>query len=127
VSLLPYQRLMYKDSFDVYREVTESSSGKCLGYELISSENPCQWHGTSNYDTHSSPAGQTKTENIMTANKLSMEFGIDVKPEDIVFIRLRTGNSFWQAVKGAPKLRPVLHFQAIYGVILGKPPKIIAT
>jgi hypothetical protein len=116
MALATWQISMYLDSVAIYREKLDPTTGDSLGYKQVSTGNACHFHGTPNFDTHSSAAGQSKEDNIFTANMIEVDIDVDVQSMDMAYVTLRTGLSFWQVVQGAPQIRTVLPRQKFYGV-----------
>lgn len=128
-TLLPWQDAVYQDTFSIYRqdERDRNAAGSSLGLRLVFSGERCKCHDTDNYDSHMSPAGQSKVENIMTSDKIDCANSLAIKAEDVAYVQSHDGRTFWGQVAGDPKNRDVLSmtsYQRFY-VSPQTPPKIV--
>lgn len=78
-------------------------------------------HDTDNYDAHSSPAGQSKQNNIFTSDKLEVPLGVDLRAQDVLKIVRSDGAVQWFKVAGAPKSRTILGYVKVYLTITPEP------
>lgn len=81
----------------------------------------CAFHNTPNYDVRSSPAGQSKENNIMTSDKVRFRFDLDLRAQDVVYVAYDSGGEGWYTVAGDPKTRQLIPHQYCYLVTTPKP------
>ena len=118
-------QVFYKDTMAIYRQDDRDKDARnnSKGMRLVSGGPwACNKHDTDNYDTVGSPAGQSKENNIMTSDKVTMGLEVPLRTEDIIHFIERDE---WFTVAGAVKTRMLLQYQKAYLTITPKP-KILA-
>lgn len=105
-TLQGWQSLLYKDSLTVYRidERDRDNRGNPLGYRQAFAGEKCQMHATPNFD-EDGPAGQSKKDNVMTADKVTCALSLDIRAEDVAKVETWDGRTIWGKVAGATKDR----------------------
>jgi hypothetical protein len=110
---------LWRDSCAVYRQ-TAGANGDPAGWSLVSEGNPCNYHGTPNYDQ----LGRVlllKEDSVQTSDSVTLGIEVDVQSGDLLKLTLRTGQEEWVKVSGAPKVRTLVPKKTIF-VTTDRPP-----
>lgn len=120
------------DEIEIYRQDQrdKNARGESLGLRKVATLNPVtglNWvvnkHDTDNYDEDSSPAGQSKQNNILTSDRADGDTDIPFRSMDVVRF---VATDEWFTISGKPKMRDkLLPYQRIYLTITLRP-KIVA-
>lgn len=114
-SLTYFERAFYKDAVTIYRQVV-NSLGDTVGYAIapvsmsdatLLQNVPCNFHRTKNFDDTQGGLISAKENNILTANKVTCQYAVDMRDKDLLFITTRASDTEWQSIIGAPQ-RPLL-------------------
>jgi hypothetical protein len=119
----PIPGLLWNDTMDVYRP---SSTNPLKAVLAVVTGVRCRKIDTDNYDEDSSFVGQSKQNNIDTADKVHFDPSVDVRSEDFLFVTKADGEEGWFQVAGAPKRRTGLLSYARVNVTTTTPPKVVA-
>lgn len=115
-----WQKVVFTDTLETFRidqrdRDAQGDYAVALVRRVAGFPIPCKWHATDNYDEDSSPAGQSKQNNIFTSDKCKCAFSADVRAEDYVRITLGLdGKQFWFTVAALPKQREILAYQHFF-------------
>jgi hypothetical protein len=109
MALKGHQKKLYQDRVSVFRLDPRDADdqGDVATYRLVrgSQNQPCKHFTTENYDERSSPAGQVKTQNIMTSDVVRADFTLDVRAEDVARMEAGPEAGSYFTVAGAPLRR----------------------
>lgn len=110
---------LWKDSCDVYRPAASDENGDPTGWTIVSSRNPCFFHGTPNYDKLQGSV-RLKEDGVQTADKVSCGIDVDIRSGDRLKVTLSTGGVEWLQVQGAAKIRTLIPKRSFF-VITDRP------
>ena len=114
---------VWLDSVSFYRKVKDAKKN-VIGVSLVSGPYPCNYLQTPNYAEPNTAAGQSKQDNIFTANDLRLTITADVHSIDFAKVTDRDGFVEWGNVNGAPRKRQLLGYMSLE-VVPTLPPTVI--
>jgi len=100
---------MYGNTVTFYRPVKDANKNP-IGVTYRSGPYQCNWQESSYFYTHTSPAGDTKMEDIFQANVLRLQYDADFKAGDYLSGTTRLGITFSGFVDGEPQRRQLLGY-----------------
>lgn len=115
----------FRDTYQNYRESASASASGSAGYQVVTAATlVCNWVRTPNYDEWNEPVGQSKEDNIFTANNFNCGYLDDIQSGDYVSVLDLRGQPDWGIVKGAPWRDSITNRQYAH-VVPTNPPTIV--
>ena len=107
MALRQRQKQFYIDTADVYRQprANRGASGNFLPATKVINGLIGKFFTEPNYDTHMSPAGQQKQQNIMTSDRWHCDAGTDVREGDWFNITNGLYSGTWRKVADVKNVR----------------------
>jgi hypothetical protein len=129
VPLTSAQRRHYLDKISAFRESTDTDvygdapAGGAVAVASVQLR-PCRLHETSAFDRPAGAPGiQLNQDNLVTADEVWFEIGLDVREHDWLRIDRRTGEEVWYRVAGNPRTIPEANAGATF-LLRTNPPEI---